>query len=283
MNDPLRDPITWFIPVFIVSILIEAWLAVRRGQDLYGKQDTLACLAMGIGNLIIAAPLKLVWFALYTLVYQFKLFSIPHNAVWAWALLFFADDVCYYVFHRAHHEVRIFWCTHVNHHSSERYNLAVALRQPWTEAITSPGFWLLLPLLGFEPWMVMTQQAINLVYQFFVHTQTVKQLPRWVEWVFNTPSHHRVHHGTNPEYIDRNYGGILIIWDRLFGSFEPERAPVRYGLTHNLSTYNPFRIAFHEWVAMAKELWKGPDWATRRRALFGKPGANEAHTAATAG
>ena len=131
-------------------------------------------------------------------------------------------------------------------------------------------FWWPLALLGFHPLMILTQQAVSLLYQFWIHTRTIDRLGP-LEWVLNTPSHHRVHHGANPEYLDRNYGGILIIWDRLFGSFEPERAPVRYGLVHNIETHNPLRIAFHEWAAMLRDARKARGWRARLRQLLGRP------------
>lgn len=265
--------IFWSIPVFIVSMLIEGVYAARVSADLYERRDTAANIAMGLANVLISLPMKFVILAVYFFVYHFRFFTIPADAWWSWAILLFADDFCYYWFHRKHHEVRMLWCTHVNHHSSERYNLAVALRQPWTEALTAPWFWLPLMLLGFHPLMVMTQQAINLLYQFFVHTQAVKKFPRAWEFAMNTPSHHRVHHGTNPQYIDRNYGGIFIFWDRLFGTFEPERETVRYGLTHNVGSYNPVIIAFHEWAAMFGEVWKLPGWRYKLDAVIGRPSA----------
>jgi sterol desaturase/sphingolipid hydroxylase (fatty acid hydroxylase superfamily) len=157
---------------------------------------------------------------------------------WTYALLFLADDFAYYWFHRIHHEVRVFWASHVVHHSSEHYNLSTALRQTWTPMTALP-FWAPLALLGFPPWMILTQQAISLIYQFWIHTERVKKMPAWFEFFFNTPSHHRVHHGSNEVYLDRNYGGILIVWDRLFGSFQGETERVRYGLTKNIRSFRP--------------------------------------------
>jgi sterol desaturase/sphingolipid hydroxylase (fatty acid hydroxylase superfamily) len=170
--------------------------------------------------------------------------------------LFFAEDFVYYWWHRASHEVRLLWAAHENHHSSRHYNLSTALRQSWTTPFTTVPFYVFLPLLGFHPFMVATQVGVSLLYQFWLHTELVGRLGPF-EWLFNTPSHHRVHHGTNLEYLDRNHGGILILWDRLFGTFEPERAPVRYGLTKNIDTFSPFRIAFHEWASMARQAWSG--------------------------
>ena len=141
----------------------------------------------------------------------------------------------------------MFWASHVVHHSSQHYNLSTALRQTWVPMTYLP-FWLPLPLLGFEPWMVLLAQSWSLIYQFGLHTERIGRLPRPLEAVLNTPSHHRVHHGANEQYLDRNYGGILVIWDRLFGSFEPEGERVRYGLTKNIETFNPVRVAFHEYA-----------------------------------
>jgi sterol desaturase/sphingolipid hydroxylase (fatty acid hydroxylase superfamily) len=187
-------------------------------------------------------------------------------------LLFFADDFSYYWFHRCSHESRFFWASHVVHHSSTHYNLSTALRQTWVPMTYLP-FWLWMPAVGFEPWMVLLAQAWSLIYQFWIHTERVRRLPKPFEAVLNTPSHHRVHHGSNEVYLDKNYGGILIIWDKLFGTYQPEGERVRYGLTTNIGTFNPVRAAFHEYVAMWHDmkraagirsklgvLWHGPGW-----------------------
>lgn len=258
------------IPVFLICIALELCVARRRGQSLYGAKDSAACLGMGLGNVIIAAGVKTVTVGFLFVLYEYRVWTVPVDAWWAWVLILFAEDFCYYWFHRFHHEVRLGWAAHVNHHSSQYYNLAVALRQSWTTPITGFMFWWPLALLGFHPLMILTQQAISLLYQFWIHTRTIERLGP-LEWVLNTPSHHRVHHGANPEYLDRNYGGILIIWDRLFGTFEPERAPVRYGLVHNIDTHNPLRIAFHEWAAMFRDARQARGWRARLRQLLGRP------------
>jgi sterol desaturase/sphingolipid hydroxylase (fatty acid hydroxylase superfamily) len=259
------------IPVFILLIAAELLYARVTRRQLYEWRDTLACLAMGLGNVIISAGWKaLVWGAVFYWIYQYRLFDIPMTAWWAWALILVLEDFCYYWFHRLHHEVRCLWAAHVNHHSSEHLNLAVALRQSWTTPITGMLFWAPLALLGFHPLMILTQQAISLLYQFWIHTQAIKSLGP-LEWVMNTPSHHRVHHGSNPQYLDKNYAGIFIVWDRLFGSFEPEREPVRYGLTHNINTFNPVKIAFHEWVAIAREARAARSGRAALYRIFGRP------------
>jgi sterol desaturase/sphingolipid hydroxylase (fatty acid hydroxylase superfamily) len=262
-----------FIPVFVISLIAEVLWDRRRHHEIYEKKDTLACLAMGVGNIVVAAPLKLFWLWLYGLVYTHRVFEIPMTAAWGWVLLLVADDFCYYWFHRLHHTVRLLWCTHSIHHSSQRFNLAVALRQPWTESLTAYWFWLPLPLLGFHPIAIIGMQSISLIYQFFVHTETVRSLG-WLEWIINTPAHHRVHHGRNAQYLDKNYGGIFIVWDRLFGSFEPEGERVRYGLVKNLDTYNPFRIAFGEWAAMIGEVTHARSWRAAWTAIAAPPGTS---------
>ena len=193
-------------------------------------------------------------------VYELTPLRLSPHDWWTWVVLFLADDFVYYWYHRAHHEVRLLWASHVVHHSSQRYNLSTALRQTWTPFTVIP-FYVPLAAIGIPPWMIFLEQSVSLIYQFWIHTERIGKLPRWFEFVWNTPSHHRVHHGSNPAYLDRNYGGILIIRDRLFGSFEPEGERVRYGLTKNLSTYNPLRVAFHEYAA----IWADMVAATRLR------------------
>ena len=263
--------IIYAIPVFLILIAIEAAFARHRRLPLYGARDTAADLAMGSGNVLIKLGWAFVSIPLLFFVYEQRLFDIPVDAVWAWIVLLFAEDFCYYWFHRVHHECRLGWAAHVNHHSSRLFNLAVALRQSWTSPFTGLIFWLPLAFVGFNPWMIVTQQAINLIYQFWVHTQTIGRLGP-IEWLMNTPSHHRVHHGINTQYIDRNYGGIFIFWDRLFGTFEEEDQAVEYGITHQLDTFNPFRIAFHEWRDMLRDAWRASDWRDRAGYLFRHPG-----------
>ncbi len=262
--------ILYAIPVFIAAILLELFWARRRGLAIYETRDSLACLAMGLGNVLVAAAVKTFTFGALMWAYQYRVFSFDAGVWWHWALLIVAEDFCYYWFHRLHHEVRCLWAAHVNHHSSRRFNLAVALRQSWTTPLTGFWFWMPLALLGFHPAMILTAKAISLLYQFWIHTEAIGELGP-LEWVMNTPSHHRVHHGRNPQYLDRNYGGIFIVWDRLFGTFEPEREKVDYGLVHNIDTYNPVKIAFHEWAAIARDLWRPPPGLARWRALFGSP------------
>ncbi|HSM88038.1 MAG TPA: sterol desaturase family protein [Candidatus Limnocylindrales bacterium] len=268
------------IPGFFLLLLLEAVAGAIMRRDLYQLKDTAASLTMGTGNVIIGLGSKLMVLGIFTAAYRFAIFKIGWHW-WAWVLIFFADDFSYYWFHRISHECRFFWASHVVHHSSQRYNLGTALRQTWTGSLMSWVFWLWLPIVGFPPMMVLTMQAISLLYQFWIHTELVRTMGP-LETVMNTPSHHRVHHGSNQVYLDRNHAGILIVWDRMFGTFEPEREKVVYGLTKNINSYNPFRIAFHEWADMWRDVKNAPNWSLKLRYIFGRPGwkAEQAASAA---
>jgi sterol desaturase/sphingolipid hydroxylase (fatty acid hydroxylase superfamily) len=268
----MPDLIQLAIPAFIALMLVEAIVGVLLQREIYEVKDAAASISMGLGNLATDLLAKVVQFSILTFLYRFAIFHIDYQS-WAWVLLFFCDEFSYYWFHRVSHECRIFWASHVVHHSSQRYNLSTALRQTWTGSFMSFVFWIWLPIVGFPPIMIMTMKAISLLYQFWIHTELIHSLGP-PEFVFNTPSHHRVHHGSNPRYIDRNHGGTLIIWDKLFGTFEPENPadPVCFGLTKNIQTYNPVRIAFHEWAALFHDAWAAPGWRNKLHYIFGNPG-----------
>ncbi|MDG1790749.1 MAG: sterol desaturase family protein [Flavobacteriaceae bacterium] len=248
--------IIYAIPFFVFAMLLEFVVSSNKNMKSYTAKDAFSSIAMGLGNVFIGFLSKLFVFAALYYVYEsFRIFTIPITW-WSFVILFFLDDFSYYWFHRTSHENRFFWASHVVHHSSRHYNLSTALRQTWTGGFYSFIFWLWLPLLGFHPGMILFQMSISLLYQFWIHTELIQQMPKWIEFFFNTPSHHRVHHGSNPIYLDRNHAGILIIWDRLFGTFQPElkHEKVKYGLVVNIKTYNPILIAFNEWGALFKDL-----------------------------
>jgi sterol desaturase/sphingolipid hydroxylase (fatty acid hydroxylase superfamily) len=276
----MPDLIYMAIPAFLLLLVLEAIADAVMRTALYERQDTFASLAMGIGNVVVNLVAKTMQFGIYTFLYRFRVFD-PGTQWWVWGLLFFGDEFSYYWFHRASHECRLFWASHVVHHSSQKYNLSTALRQTWTGSFMGFVFWLWLPLAGFRPVMIMTMQALSLLYQFWIHTEMVGRLGP-LESVLNTPSHHRVHHGSNPQYIDRNHGGTLIIWDKLFGTYEPEGERVVYGLTKNVHSYNPFRIAFHEWLDIGRDVIRLPGLGAKLRAIFGRPGANYSASAQVA-
>ena len=268
------DPVTLATPFFIITVILEIVLARFRVVDAnYETKDTAASLFMGLGSSVAGALTAGVIFAATVWAWQHRIFTIPMTAIWAWAAIFLAEDLTYYGFHRLSHERRFWWAAHVNHHTSQHYNLSTALRQTWTGGLAGTwALWLPLAFLGFPPAMIAIQKGISLVYQYWIHTETIRRLPRWFEAVFNTPSHHRVHHARNPVYLDRNYAGILIIWDRLFGTYQPEldAEPCRYGVVHNLATFNLLRVAFHEWIGIGRDLARQPRHALGW--LFGPPG-----------
>jgi sterol desaturase/sphingolipid hydroxylase (fatty acid hydroxylase superfamily) len=243
-------------PVIFLLMLLEAWYSQRKALALYvDLRDAAASLAMGLGNTLLSIPVKLLFISALFLAYDHRILELDFSASpWLWLLLIPAEDLCYYWKHRAGHRVRVFWAGHVNHHSSEQYNLSTALRQTWPGAFYGFVFWIPLAFLGVHPILVLTAKGINLLYQYWIHTQAIDRLPRWFEYVFNTPSHHRVHHGSNPQYVDKNYGGIFILWDRLFGTFQEEDEKVVYGLIKNINTYNPLKIAFHAWGNMLADM-----------------------------
>jgi len=270
------DVVQLAVPVFVLAILVEiAALRLFGAKGRYETRDTLTSLVMGAGNVVAGLALGFVAYGFFQWVWQFRLFDLGHH--WAVvALCFVLDDLRYYWFHRIAHRCRWVWASHVNHHSSQHYNLSTALRQTWTGTFT---FMMVLRvpllLLGFSPEMVLFVGGLNLLYQFWIHTEAIGRMPRWFEAVFNTPSHHRVHHGRNAVYLDANYAGTLIVWDRLFGTFAPEREEekVEYGLVHNLGTYNPLRVAFHEWVAIFRDVFRrGLSWRDRLMYMFAPPG-----------
>lgn len=263
----------------VPALLVGALLIVlelrwsRRHPDAKGYElrDSLASGFMGALKVSFGALVKLGALPLFALVYDHRIANVgqPH-AWWSWLILLFAEDFCFYWFHRTHHAVRILWAAHVTHHSSEHYNLTTAFRQTLLTTITSPVFWLPLALVGFSPWMILIAQSWSQLWQFALHTEAVRTLGP-LEYVMNTPSHHRVHHGKQPQYIDRNHGGIFIIWDRLFGTFEPERERVIYGLTRDIRTYNPGRILFHELVDIARDVRGATTLRAKLGYVFGRP------------
>jgi sterol desaturase/sphingolipid hydroxylase (fatty acid hydroxylase superfamily) len=267
-----QDPVNYAVPFFVLLIAIELYLSQREKRNLYEWHDSWASIGMGIGVVFIGLVMKAIALAFYTWLYQYRLFTLPWNALTGLAILF-ADDFTFYWHHRISHEVRFFWAAHINHHSSQYYNLATALRQSWGEDVYKFIWWAWLPLVGFDPIMIMIMQSISLIYQFWIHTQIIDKMGV-LEYFMNTPSHHRVHHGSNVRYLDRNHAGILIIWDKIFGTFEPEnpKEPVVYGITTNIETYNLLKIATHEYQALWNDVKNAATWRDRFNYLFKAPG-----------
>ncbi|MDM4722335.1 sterol desaturase family protein [Micromonospora sp. WMMA1363] len=275
----LPDVITWSIPAFLLLIVLEriSYLIHRDDDVGYGGADTATSLAMGLGSVFADLLWKVPIAAAYALLYTLTPLRIA-ELWWTWPLILLAQDFCYYWSHRGHHVIRILWASHVVHHSSQRFNLSTALRQPWT-SLTSWVFYIPMILAGVHPAVLAFCGSVNLLYQFWIHTERIDRLPRWYELVFNTPSHHRVHHASQGGYLDRNFGGILIVWDRLFGSFAAEQERCVYGLTKNITTHNPIRVAFHEYAAIARDVRAATNWRHRAGHLFRSPGWQPASAA----
>ena len=274
---PDFSPTQYAVPFFVIAILVEMIWSRYQSREAYEPQDTLVSLAFGLGSTVAGALFGGLSVAVVIAAYQYRIFDFGEQwwlVWWAWPLAFVLDDLKYYWVHRAGHRIRWMWAAHVNHHSSQHYNLSTALRQTWTGSFTF-GLLFALPLvlLGFHPVMIGIVGGFNLIYQFWIHTEAIDRMPRWFEAVMNTPSHHRVHHATNPRYLDRNYAGVFIVWDKMFGTFEPERDDevIRYGIIKQLGSFNLLWSVFHEWIGMLSDIWRSP-WKHKLSYLLREPG-----------
>jgi sterol desaturase/sphingolipid hydroxylase (fatty acid hydroxylase superfamily) len=264
----MEDVLTYALPLFVLFIAAEILLSAREHMQLYSFKDTKANILLGLFALVSGTAAK--W-------WSFKVFTFCHglldidlgNAWWVILLCFIADDFVHYLFHRFGHRFRIGWASHVTHHSSKHYNLSIAVRLP-LHLIYRFVFWIPLSLV-FDPALLLFTDAVSQIYQFFIHTEVIRKLPKPIEFIFNTPSHHRVHHASNPRYIDKNFGGIFILWDRMFGTFEPETEKCVYGITKHVDTTNAVTVASHGWVELFRGAWKQRSLLTGFRYLFGRP------------
>jgi alkylglycerol monooxygenase len=267
------NPIVLSIPIFFLLIGIELLVERFSGEKLYMLPDAIANISCGITSQLTGLFLNVGAIAVYEIVYEkFSLFAVNQAALWYWPALILLVDLAYYWGHRMSHEVNLFWGGHVVHHQSEEYNLSVALRQSSLQVLWMFAFNLPIALLGFNALHFVLVSALNTLYQFWIHTETIGKFPRWIEFVFNTPSHHRVHHGRNPQYIDRNHAGSLIIWDRMFGTFQEEKEKPVYGITKPINSWNPVWANVSHYSEMVKDLGRIPSWRDRMKYLFKKPG-----------
>ncbi|WP_037320903.1 sterol desaturase family protein [Amycolatopsis orientalis] len=271
----LSDPVLMATPVFLLFVAIEILALHVLGHDDnvigYSVKDTRTSMAMGAVAVVINGVFRIAMLFVFAALYELAPVKFSPADWWTWVLMLLGQELVFYAYHRASHRVRLMWAGHQVHHSSEHYNFSTALRQKWTPYFQLP-FWSILAFAGIPPWMILTGLSIDLVYQFFVHTEKIRKLPRWFEYVFNTPSHHRVHHGSDQEYLDANYGGILIIWDRMFGSFVPEGKRPTYGLTKNVGSYNLLKVGFHEYGSILRDVRAAASWRDRLGYVFGPPG-----------
>ncbi|EJF52935.1 sterol desaturase [Saprospira grandis DSM 2844] len=266
------DIMIYAIPVFFLLIGIELLIGYFSQQQLYRLGDTVANISCGVGQQVTGVFIKIIGLGSYVYIYEhWRLLSVPNH--WAsYILLFILIDFFYYWFHRYSHEINSFWGAHVVHHQSEDYNLSVALRQSAFQGVFSTVFYWPLAFLGFDPVPFFIIGTFQTLYQFWIHTEAIRKMPAWFEYVFNTPSHHRAHHGRNPEYIDKNHGGTLILFDRWFGTFEPEKAEVVYGVTKPLATYNPIWANFDYYADLWAAAGQMPRWKDRLRLWVERPG-----------
>ncbi|MGV0723475.1 sterol desaturase family protein [Mycolicibacterium elephantis] len=278
----MHDPVMFAVPFFLLLLAIE-WAAARKlaheegraerpPAGAYSRPDAWTSVSMGAVSVLTSGVVNFIALLGYAALYVYVApWQLPANAWYTWVIAIVGVDLMYYVYHRIAHRVRLIWATHQAHHSSQYFNFATALRQKWN--ISGDVFLrAVLPLLGVPPWMVFASFSINLIYQFWIHTERIGKLWAPIEFIFNTPSHHRVHHGMDQQYLDKNYGGIFILWDRLFGTFQPETVRPRYGLTKQVDTYNIWTLQTYEYMAILRDVRQAHRWRDKLGYAFGPPG-----------
>ena len=259
-------------PIVLAMILIEVLFSSAYNRNLYRKNDTLCTIGLLSGNIFMVFALKGLTLALHFYLFQFKIFNLQElMPVWMiWIATFILIDLVFYIYHRISHRVNFLWAIHMSHHSSEEMNFAVSFRQAWFGPVSKIPFFIVLPLAGLDPTIIAIAGVISTLWGIVGHTQIIDKLGP-LELVFNTPSHHRVHHGSNEEYIDKNFGNLLIIWDKIFGTFEPENDKVKYGLVKNVDTFNPVKITFMEWSKIFEDFIQAKSFRHASRVFFGPP------------
>lgn len=287
--DQVKMIFVYGIPAFLLLMAVEYYGYYREkrenrsGQQQSGAKrgisgrDTASNIATYAIRLVVGPLEKFIELPVVVIVAAFAPLTLPATQWWTWVLALVLADLAYYVKHRMSHRIRLFWAEHSVHHSSQYFNLSTSLRLPWLipGSFLKSVVYIPMALMGVPVWVIFLCQAIVLLYQFPIHTERIGKLPKVIEYVFNTPSHHRVHHGANNPYLDRNYGGILIIWDRLFGSYAEETEPVCYGLTKNIDTDNPVKVNYHEFAVMVRDVWHATTWRGRVGYLLRPPGWQE--------
>jgi sterol desaturase/sphingolipid hydroxylase (fatty acid hydroxylase superfamily) len=265
----LPNIIVYAVPVMISLTVLEWVLSYRQKKDIYDGKDTLAAVAIGAVNILISAAIKVATFGIILFFYNLVPWSIPHTW-WAYVLCLIWIDFWRYWAHRIAHENRFWWATHVTHHNSEKYNFSVSFRLGWTQHIKII-FFIPVALVGFHPVVFFICHQIEVLYQFWIHTEYIRKLPKPIEYIFTTPSHHRVHHAVNDKYLDKNYGSTLIIWDRIFGTFQPEEEQAKYGITKPVNSYNPVTLNFHEWRDIVNDVRRSKSLKEAWAMTFSRP------------
>ncbi len=259
-------------PIVLAIIMAEVLFSSFYNKNLYKKNDTLCTIGLLSGNIFMVFTLKGATLALHFYLFQFKIFNLTEILpIWVlWVITFLAIDLVFYFYHRISHRVNFLWAIHMSHHSSEEMNFAVSFRQAWFGPLSKIPFFMILPLIGFDPTIIAVAGVVSTLWGIVGHTQIIGKLGP-LELIFNTPSHHRVHHGSNKQYIDKNYGNLLIIWDRIFGTFEPENELVKFGLVRNVNTFNPTKITFMGWTDIFKSIKNASSFNEVIYYLFGPP------------
>ena len=260
------------IPIVLGMILLEAIISSWGNKSLYNQGDTLCTLGLLSGNIFMVYAVKGISLGINFYMYQFRLIDLSEIIpVWAmWVVTFILIDLVFYIYHRMSHRVRFLWAIHMSHHSSEEMNFAVSFRQAWLGPVSKIPFFMTLPLMGLDPTMIAIAGVVSTLWGIVGHTQIINKLGP-IEWIFNTPSHHRVHHGSNKQYIDKNYGNLFIIWDRFFGTFEPEKETVKYGLVNNVDTFNPIKITIMGWTSILRDMKNSQTFRQALYLFFGPP------------
>jgi len=259
------------LPVLIFLIIIESVFLMKEKRE--DKKNFISSILMAFLNVPFSTLTNITGLYLYTIIYHFRFFTISTHSWIAWIGLVFGDELAYYWFHRMSHQIRILWAPHKVHHSSQKYTFTSGLRVPWTGGLTGSFlFWAWLPLFGFLPAMVLFMKSLAALYQFWLHTETIHKMPAWFEAIFNTPSHHRVHHSSDIIYLDKNYGGTMILYDKIFGTYQEEIFKPKYGLTSDINSANAVSIEIDEWKHLFRDLKKSKNGKDRLRYLFDSPG-----------
>ncbi len=267
------------VPIILTLIFFEVFISNWQSESFYKAGDTYCTSGLLFGNIIMGFVIKSSIVAFHFVLYEYRFFDLMSSMpIWLlWVLTFILIDLVFYIYHRMSHRVRFLWTVHMSHHSSEEMNFAVSFRQAWFGPISKIPFFMVLPILGLDPLMIAVAGVVSTLWGVVGHTQIIGKLGP-LEWVFNTPSHHRVHHGSNPEYIDKNYGNLFIIWDRIFGTFEPENKPVEYGLVNNVNTFNPIKITFMGWEKLFKDIRNSESFKETIGLIFGPPETHSKET-----
>ena len=260
------------IPIVLGMILLEAIISSWGNKSLYNQGDTLCTLGLLSGNIFMVYAVKGISLGINFYMYQFRLIDLSEIIpVWAmWVVTFILIDLVFYIYHRMSHRVRFLWAIHMSHHSSEEMNFAVSFRQAWLGPVSKIPFFMTLPLMGLDPTIIAIAGVVSTLWGIVGHTQIINKLGP-IEWIFNTPSHHRVHHGSNEQYIDKNYGNLFTIWDRFFGTFEPEKEKVKYGLVNNVDTFNPIKITIMGWTSILRDMKNSQTFRQALYLFFGPP------------